>query len=88
MGAAAIGALLARVGGGAAMGLPEGPAGVLGGAVVGLGVGAAELGVQGLMNRGGTGGNSAPTPVAPGSISGFRERGRPIDQSMVAPLLP
>ena len=65
------------------MGLPEGPAGLLGGAVVGLGVGAAELGVQGLMNRGGTGGNSAPSPVAPGSISGFRERGRPIDQANV-----
>ena len=66
------------------MGLPEGLAGVLGGAVVGLGAGVVEMGVQGLMNRGGTGGNSAPTPVAPGSISAFRERGRPIDQSSVA----
>ena len=66
------------------MGLPEGPAGLLGGAVVGLGVGAAELGVQGLMNRGGTGGNSNPTPVASGSISGFRERDRPIAQANVA----
>jgi hypothetical protein len=48
VGAAAIGALLARVGGAAAMGVEGGPAGILGGAVVGA---AAEMGVHGLMNR-------------------------------------
>ena len=78
---AAIGALLARVGGAGAMGAELGPAGVLGGAVVGLGGAALEMGVQ--MHRGGAGGNSAPTPVPPGSISGFRERGRPITHANV-----
>ena len=69
---------------GAAAGVEGGPPGILEGAVIGLGVSAAERGVHGLMHRGGAGGNSAPSPDAPGSISSFRERGRPIDQSNVA----
>ena len=84
LGTAAIGALLARVGGGAVLGAPGGPAGVLAGAAAGAAVaGAGEI-AHGLINRGGAGGNSAPSPDVPGTISGFRPQGRNIDQSNIA----
>ena len=76
VGSAAIGALLARVGAGAAMGAEAGPAGVIGGALIGGIMGAAgDTVVHGLMNRGGTGGTTDPSPDVPGTISGFRPQG-------------
>ena len=84
VGGAAIAALLARTGLGAQMGVEGGPAGVLAGAVAGAAVGVGEMAVQGLVNRGGTGGNSAPTRQESGTISGFRPQGRNIDQPMIA----
>ena len=86
LGAAAIGAILAR---GAALGAEAGGAGggpgIAGGALIGAaGAGVSELVVQGLMRRGGTGGSSNVAPDPGGTISGFREQGVNMTQRQIA----
>ena len=54
------------------------------GAAAGAAAGMGEMAVQNLMNRGGTGGTSAPSRDEPGTISGFRPQGKDIDQTNVA----
>ena len=40
--------------------------------------------MHGLMNRGGSGGTTDPSPDVPGTISGFRPQGVPIAQNNIA----
>ena len=85
LGTAAAAALLARSAGlGPRMGVEGGPAGVLLGAVAGTAAGVGQLAIHGLLNRGGAGGSSDPTPQAAGTISGFRQQGVRINQSNIA----
>lgn len=64
---------------GAVGGAPGVLAGALGGAAIGTGVS-----LVGLLNSGGSGGNSELTPQASGSISGFRPQGQQITQNQIA----